>query len=136
MIHRDGLMILAPTRSMRQRNGVAMRNNVAHAHLFVTSIFVPAAVALITALFTFLIQERRLRRDYRLEFMAENAARELLESEKWRMRSFTAIKERLGGFEDDELKKVLVRAGAVRFKGKNGEELWGLLKRNEANPED
>ena len=71
-----------------------------------------------------------------LEFMAENAAKELLESERWEKRSFTAIKARLGGFEDNELRRVLVRAGAVSFKGANNEELWGLRKRNTVNPED
>ena len=62
--------------------------------------------------------------------MAEKAALKLLESKEWRMRSFDAIKARLGGFPDDELRKVLVRAGAVRFKGRNDEEVWGLLDRN------
>lgn len=78
--------------------------------------------AALTALATFLIQERRLRRDFELdrdrlrtEFMAEQVARKLLESETWKKRSFKEIKKRLGGFEDDELRKILVRAGAVRF---------------------
>lgn len=91
--------------------------------------------AALTALATFLIQERRLRRDFELdrdrlrtEFMAEQVARKLLESEKWKKRSFKEIKKRLGGFEDDELRKILVRAGAVRFEG--DDELWGLLSRN------
>jgi hypothetical protein len=88
--------------------------------VLLTSIIVPAIIAFTTALFTFFVQERKLRRDFRLEFMAENAARELLESKKWEKRSFTAIRERLGGFEDDELRKILVRAGAVKFKAKKG----------------
>lgn len=96
------------------------------------SIAVSAATAFVTAFLTFLVQERKLRRDFRLEFMAERVAHELLESDKWQMRSFDAIQSRLGGFEDDELRKILVRAGAVRFKGKAGEEYWGLLSRNRA----
>jgi hypothetical protein len=95
-----------------------------------TSILVSAVTGFASGFVALLIQERKLRRDFQLEFMAENAARLLLESEKWQMRSFAQIKARLGGFEDDELRKVLVRAGAVRFKGQNEEELWGLLKRN------
>jgi hypothetical protein len=113
-----------------------MCNVWAASHPVLTSIVVSAVTGFITAFLAFLIQERKLRRDYRLEFMAENAARELLECEKWEKRSFVAIKSRLGGFDDDELRKVLVRAGAVRFTGANREELWGLLKRNPANPED
>jgi hypothetical protein len=95
-----------------------------------TSILVSAITGLLSGSVGWLLQERKLRRDFQLEFMAENAARVLLESEKWKMRSFTQIKARLGGFGDDELRKVLVRAGAVRFKGMDEEELWGLLKRN------
>ncbi len=63
-------------------------------------------------------------------FMAEQAVRDLLEVEIWPKRSFEAIKSRVGGFEDDELRKILVRAGAVRFKGKENKELWGLVSRN------
>jgi hypothetical protein len=105
-----------------------------------TSIVVPMATAVltavVTALLTFAVQERRLKREYMLDFMAETAARTLLESKQWEKRSFKAIEARLGGFTEDELRKVLVRAGAVRFKGANGQELWGLLKLNKANPED
>ncbi len=68
----------------------------------------------------------------RTEFMAEQVARQLLESKDWQKRSFESIKKRLGGFSDDELRRILVRAGAVRFEGNKGDELWGLLSRNEA----
>jgi hypothetical protein len=94
------------------------------------SVVLPALVSLATSYF---LQERKLRRDYRLDFMSEKAALNLLQSKDWTMRSFDAIKARLGGFADDELRKILVRAGAVRFKGKNDEELWGLLDRNKEN---
>ena len=68
------------------------------------------------------------------EFTAEKAVRELLGSERWsKQRSFKTIKGRLGGFEDDELRKVLVRAGAIRFKGQGDSELWGLMSRNQDN---
>lgn len=77
-----------------------------------------------------MLQERKLRREFMLEFRAEKVARQLLKQPKWRMRSFAAIQMRLGGFEDEELRKILLRAGAVRFKGKDDEELWGLLDRN------
>lgn len=103
----------------------------------ITTVLTSVIVAAMTAIATFLIQERKLRRDFELdrhrlrtEFMAEQVARQLLESEKWQKRSFDAIKRRLGGFDDDELRKILVRAGAVRFEGAKGEELWGLLNRN------
>ena len=86
--------------------------------------------ALLTGWITFWVQERKLKSEMRTEFMAEQAAHSLLEAEKWDKRSFSAIKKRLGGFADDELRKILVRAGAVRFEASDGDELWGLISRN------
>jgi hypothetical protein len=106
-----------------------VRGNIIFRRMLATLI-TSAITAFVTALFTLLVQERKMRRDFRLEFMAEQAARELLSVEKWNLRSFDAIKLRLGGFEDNDLRKMLVRAGAVRFLGKSGEELWGLTNRN------
>jgi predicted Holliday junction resolvase-like endonuclease len=93
--------------------------------------------SLATTLGLLLVEEKRLRREFemdreriRTEFMAEGVAKQLLNAEKWKQRSFEAIQRRLGGFQPDELRKILVRAGAVKFEGKAGEELWGLLERN------
>ncbi len=101
------------------------------------SLLVSLGAALVSAWGMVRTQEKRLRRDFELdrervrtEFMAEQVAKELLESEQWEKRTFEVIKKRLGGFEDDELRKILVRAGAVRFEGRGDEELWGLLSRN------
>lgn len=94
---------------------------------FVTAVIVAA----LTGYITFRVQEERLKKELKTEFMAEKVAKDLLSNNKWDQRSFEAIKNRLGGFEDDELRKILVRAGAVRFKGKDGEELWGLISKNE-----
>ena len=95
------------------------------------TILTSAVVAAFTGVVTFLIQERRLRADLRTEFMAEQVAKELLESAKWEKRSFEQIRKRLGGFEDNELRKILVRAGAARFGGDGDDELWGLIRRNQ-----
>ena len=76
------------------------------------------------------VQERKLQKEYQLQDSAERVANSLLSDAKWRLRSFKVIRHYLGGFEDDELRKVLVRAGAIRFKSKSGEELWGLIERN------
>jgi hypothetical protein len=86
-----------------------------------------------TGYVTFRIQERRLKQELKTEFMAERVATELLSDARWPKRSFEEIKKRLGGFEDTELRKILVRAGAVRFEQKDGGELWGLLSRNKAD---
>jgi|SRR5579863_2772984 hypothetical protein len=75
-------------------------------------------------------EAQRLRREFQLEFAAETAAKALLEDRRFEQRTFTTIKRHLRGFEDDELRKLLVRAGAVCFESQTGDELWGLLERN------
>lgn len=88
-------------------------------------------IAAFTGYVTFRVQAYRLKQELKTEFMAEEVAKNLLNEEKWKKRSFTEIKKRLGGFEEDELRKILVRSGAVRFENKdNNEELWGLISRN------
>ena len=75
-------------------------------------------------------QMKKLQKDYLLQDSAQRVAFELLSHEKWSLRSFKVIRHHLGGFDDDELRKILVRAGAIRFMSKSGLELWGLLERN------
>lgn len=100
----------------------------------VTSAAIAAVVSLvvstISALSTFKLQERRLRTELQTEFMAEQAIHVLLWADKWRLRSLSVIRDHVGGFTDDELRQLLVRAGALRFKGGQEEELWGLRERN------
>lgn len=100
-----------------------------------TSIITAFGTALVTALASFLMQERRMRFEFaqmRTEFMAEQVARQLLEHKNWKRRSFKAIKYRLGdAFDDNELRKILVRAGAIRFEDGDGKEYWGLISRNQ-----
>lgn len=96
-----------------------------------STIITAAITAVITGFITFTVQERKLKTELRTEFMAEQVAKSLLESEKWKKRSFEEIKKRLGGFDDDELRKILVRSGAVKFEASDGKEFWGLISRNE-----
>jgi len=96
-----------------------------------TTILIAFVTALLTGVVSFLVQERKLRTDLRTEFMAEEAVKRLLKSPKWQKRSFEEISKRLGGFQGNELRKLLVRAGAVRFTGEAEQELWGLVERNE-----
>jgi hypothetical protein len=99
-----------------------------------TAALVAGGVSLVTAFgtsySTFLLQERKLRTELRTEFMAEEAIRSLLLHKEWELRSFDAIRGRVGGFGDDELRQLLVRAGALSFEGEEGKELWGLKARN------
>jgi len=76
------------------------------------------------------LSEKRLRRDYQLEFSTEAVIRQLLSIEKWKVRSFDEIKRRLEGLEDKDIKIALIRAGAVCFRDTDDNEMWGLVERN------
>jgi hypothetical protein len=69
------------------------------------------------------------REQHRTEFMAEETARHFLSHKSFTDRSFDTLRLHLGGFEDDELRKILVRAGAMRIYREDGTEWWRLLSR-------
>jgi len=81
------------------------------------------------------LAEQKARLDNRALFAAEQVAHTLLMHPEWESRTFRIIKARLGGFDDEALRQILVRAGAIRFIGRDGQtgeptERWGLLDRN------
>ena len=95
------------------------------------SVIVALLTSILTSLITIHLSRQRLEREYQLEFATEKVAHELMNHPEWTKRSFMVIKHHLHGFEDDELRKTLIRAGAIRFEDpKNRKELWGLLSRN------
>lgn len=60
--------------------------------------------------------------------MAEQTALHFLSHEGYTDRTFDVLKRHLGGFDDDELRKILVRAGAVRVSREgDNKEYWRLL---------
>lgn len=69
------------------------------------------------------------REQHRTEFMAEETARHFLSHKGFTDRSFDTLRKNLGGFGDDELRKILVRAGAIRVYREDGSEWWRLLSR-------
>ncbi|RPE77116.1 hypothetical protein [Vulcaniibacterium tengchongense] len=74
-------------------------------------------------------QLRLSREAHKTEYMAEETARHFLSHRGYTDRSFETLRKHLGGFDDDELRKILVRAGAIRtFRG-DGSEWWRLLSR-------
>lgn len=68
---------------------------------------------------------------HKIEFMAEETARHFLSHRAFTDRSFETLRNHLGGFADDELRKILVRAGAIRIYREDGSEWWRLLSRME-----
>src|SRR4051794_34793680 len=45
-------------------------------------------------------------------------------------RSFETIQKRIGGFQGDELRMLILETGGVRFESPGGKEWWGLQHRN------
>ena len=74
-------------------------------------------------------QLRILQQQHKVEFMAEETARHFLAHKSFTDRSFDTLRNHLGGFGDDELRKILVRAGAIRVYRDDGSEWWRLLSR-------
>jgi len=77
----------------------------------------------------FYYQIKLKQEEVKTEFMAETTVRHFLNHKSYTDRSFTTLKNYLGGFEDDELRKILVRAGAIRTFRDDGSEWWRLLSR-------
>ncbi|MBV6623831.1 MAG: hypothetical protein KI793_13000 [Rivularia sp. (in: Bacteria)] len=74
------------------------------------------------------VEQKKIEAQFGQELSAERSVQKLLECTKWKRRTFNTLKYHLGGFEDDELRKILIRAGAIRFE--EDVETWGLLERN------
>lgn len=74
--------------------------------------------------------ELKLKREEdKTNFMAENTVRHFLNHKSFTDRSFDMIRKNVGGYDDDELRKILVRAGAIRIYREDGSEWWRLLSR-------
>ena len=87
-------------------------------------------------LITYLLQNQRFKQELKLkreenktDFMAEDTAKHFLNHKQYTDRSFETLQLHLGGFNDDELRKILVRAGAIRNFRQDGSEWWRLLSR-------
>ena len=72
-----------------------------------------------------------LRASNKTEFVAEETARHFLMHKGYVHRSFVTLQQHIGGFDDDELRRLLVRAGAIRVFRDDGTEWWGLLERTD-----
>jgi len=97
---------------------------------------VAGSASIVVSVVAYWVQNKKLREDFKNDianaktgFMAETAARELLTQYEKPFRTFALIRHHVGGFSDDELRRILVRAGALRFMSKSGMELWALHER-------
>ena len=92
--------------------------------------------AIVGGAISYFLNRQQLRNQLRIqqeqnkvEFMAEETARHFLSHKSFTDRSFETLRNHLGGFGDDELRKILVRAGAIRIYREDGSEWWRLLSR-------
>jgi hypothetical protein len=90
------------------------------------SAIVGALAGLVSARASLHFQRERLKAEFATEFSAVNALHELLKLHDLPYRTFSMIQHHIGGFEPNELRRLLVRAGAVRFIANDGSELWAL----------
>jgi hypothetical protein len=90
---------------------------------------VSLSITLLMALVAIILTNKKMHHNFNLEFAAEGVARAMLMDRKWPYRTFRVLKYHLCGFTDDELRKILVRAGGIRLTA-GGQEVWGLLSRN------
>ena len=97
--------------------------------LLVSSI--PAGLTILYTHFRF----RNEMEKHRSEMMSERAAKHFLSNEKFKARTFRTLKRHLGGWDndEDELRRILVRAGAIRTYRTETDgtktELWQLMGR-------
>ena len=102
----------------------------------VETILIAASSSFVGGFISYLLQRKKFSYDLKVkqeelktEFMAESTVRHFLSHKSYTDRSFETLKSYLGGFEDDELRKILVRAGAIRTFRNDGSEWWRLLSR-------
>lgn len=90
---------------------------------------VSVVTAILSSIVTFRVANKNHMRQYKLDYQVEALVLKFLNHPKWRFRTFKTIKHHISGFEDDELRKILVSVGAIKFTDDNGIELWGLFDR-------
>jgi hypothetical protein len=96
-------------------------------------LMVTIGVALITSAVTAWLSTPKLNREHKFNIQIEKALQELLSLPNWKKRSFRQIREKVPGLGEDELRRALIRTGAVAFRRKtDAKELWGLRNRKKS----
>ena len=93
----------------------------------VTAAMIIASLSLLGTLIGIYNNRKTSNRVSKLEYKAEKIVKRLLSKPHSLCRSFEEISQHIGGFEDGELRRLLVRSGAIRFIQEDGSEKWALL---------
>jgi 5-bromo-4-chloroindolyl phosphate hydrolysis protein len=98
---------------------------------FLEIAFIAIVPVIISTVVTYLLNIHEIKK-YKSDSMAERSAKYFLKHKGYTDRRFETIKKYLGGWdeEENELRKILVRAGAVRV-FRDDEEWWYLLSRGD-----
>ena len=105
-----------------------------HVFTFIQVLLIAVIPTVITGIISYLIFHQQII-SFKRETMAERAAKHFLKNKKYTDRTFETLKKYLGGWDNDpdELRRILVRAGAIRTFRKeqdgNKTEWWTLLNR-------
>lgn len=103
------------------------------ASTIISELAIDLVPAIIAASVVYLVNRHQINK-YKADSMAERSAKLYLKHKGYTDRKFETIKNHLGGWDNDEdgLRRILVRAGAVRVfrsEGMKKIEFWYLLGR-------
>ncbi len=94
--------------------------------------------AVLTGIINYRLQKSQFKHNEKMFFLqnksdekAKEILADLLNHRVFTDRSFTVIKQRVGGFSDDELRKLLIAIGAQRSSSRKEGEWWYLLERQQ-----
>ena len=91
----------------------------------IVSALLAGGVSLITSLAVYAFNARKLTYEYKVEMAIDHIMKNCIkENKRNRSVSFSDIKMRIRGFEDDQLRRHLISAGYVSADLVSGEELW------------
>jgi 5-bromo-4-chloroindolyl phosphate hydrolysis protein len=101
---------------------------------FIQVLLIAAIPSVIAGVISYLVFHQQLMA-YKRDTMAERTAKHFLKHKGYSDRSFETLKKHLGSWDEnqDELRRILVRSGAIRTFRKEGNEAetewWTLLSR-------
>lgn len=91
--------------------------------------------ALLSAGTSWLLQSRQFKHEMKMYSLANQSKEsvkavllEMLNHKSYTDRSFSAIRERVGGFTDDELRQLLHEVGARKISRQEASEEWWYLE--------
>ena len=93
---------------------------------------------LLTGFINFLLQRSQFKHNKEMFYLKNQSSEkakeyllELLNHKTYPERKFTTLEKRLGAYEGESLRKLLIEVGALRSQSATGEEMWYLKEREQ-----